>query len=226
MATVPLWLSAVVNRLQVLNAAGRLSDAAATELTRVAGEAFADNASDLGVDGVDLVVCEYPGVAIHELGVGGYTPSAALVFVSIEPRRLDEVLARGDALAATIAHELHHAKRWAGPGYGDRLIDSVVSEGLATVYEIERYGVVPLYAVSDSDLTSLWERARPVLHEQGHHTEWFFGGPNVPRWAGYAMGVELVRDVLARRGLTARDAAHLPTADFLAASSRAQRRPE
>lgn len=185
-------------------------------MTTVAAKTLDGVAAQLKLEGVDLVITEFPGLAIEDLGVGGYCPSAHLVFVAIDPD--SQVFSVSDAwhefFISTIAHELHHAKRWQGPGYGLRLIDSMVSEGLATMYETAWTGTAPLYAKIEADISALWQQAAPIAAEHGHHAEWFFGSETVPRWAGYAVGTALVGHFMETMGVSAEEAAWIPSDDF------------
>jgi uncharacterized protein YjaZ len=201
--------------VHVLDAAGLMEPDRRQELTNVAEGAARDAGQDLGTEAADVVVCDYPGLALPGIGVGGYCPGPHLVFVAVEPASMREQW-RED-VASTVTHELHHARRWQGPGYGARLIDSMVSEGLATLYEIERTGHTPPYTHVGGDpdadvFEAWWQRAEPLLDRTDLHAPWFFGtGPAagadvIPHWTGYALGTELARRFCARVGLSAREA--------------------
>lgn len=160
-----------------------------------------------------MVICEYPGLVIPELGVGGYSPGPHLAFVAVEPENptfRDWVR----TIPATIAHELHHVARWRGPGYGTTLLDSLVSEGLTCLYENEFSGALPVYAKNlGIDLNQLWADAVPDLDRADLHTSWFFDVPH-GRWAGYVLGTELCRRYLDRAGLSAAEAVHVDAPVF------------
>jgi hypothetical protein len=184
-------------------------------LTDVAEHAAREAGEDLRIEAVDVVVCDYPGLALPGIGVGGYCPGAHLVVVAVEPEHLREQWR--DDVASTVTHELHHARRWQGPGYGVRLIDSMVSEGLATLYEFERTDRTPPYAhvggdPERDDFAGWWDRAVPLLNRTDQHAPWFFGtgsavgADEIPRWTGYALGTELARRFCMQQGLSAREA--------------------
>lgn len=200
----------------LLDAAGRLDPATAEELRAVAGDAARDVGEDLGLDGVDLVICDYRGLALPGIGVGGYSPSDCLAFIAIEPGTPAFRDHWRSALPRTIAHELHHVRRWQGPGYGTTLRDSLVSEGLATLYEIQARGAAPPYAeaVTDSVRDDLWAQARTLLDRTDQHARWFFGGSDLPLWSGYTVGTELARRYCLARGTTARDAVDVAAEEF------------
>lgn len=191
-------------RVHVLDTAGQLGPALAREVEDAARSAADEAAHDLGIAGADLVICDYRGLALPEIGVGGYSPGAALAVVGVEPWTDEFRDGWRTALPATIAHELHHVRRWQGPGYGRRLIDSLVSEGLATLYETEVTGTAPCYASAFdlSELEQYWREAQPLLERVDQHARWFFGVDDLPRWVGYGLGVELAKRYCAEHGTT------------------------
>lgn len=81
-------------------------------------------------------------------------------------------------------------------GYGQTLLEILVSEGLAQHYETLERDSPPPWAQAPANLDVLWNRASPLLNTTDFEFEaWFYGSPaeNLPRWAGYALGYELVR---------------------------------
>jgi hypothetical protein len=147
---------------------------------------------------VSVVIYRDPMGVIPETGVGGFSPSAHVATIAVDPanpffggRMVMEV-------PATIIHELHHCSRWAGPGYGRTLLEALVSEGLAQHFEADfRGGVAPFYAssLSPADLESLSLRAIQEFDSQDYsHSDWFFGSvsKNIPKRSGYSIGFNLV----------------------------------
>lgn len=51
-------------------------------------------------------------------------------------------------------------------------------------------------------MAGLWQRAQAELHQPYDHNAWFFGSADrqLPRWAGYALGYELVQRFFAATG--------------------------
>ncbi|MED5610073.1 DUF2268 domain-containing putative Zn-dependent protease [Pseudomonas sp. JH-2] len=98
-------------------------------------------------------------------------------------------------LLAMLGHELHHCARWSGPGYGRSFAEALASEGLACAFESElRPGYLPFYAAAELPAAIHEQARRQLAHGQYDHAAWFFGsGPGIPRHAGYALGLELVR---------------------------------
>ncbi|EYB69326.1 hypothetical protein DEIPH_ctg008orf0040 [Deinococcus phoenicis] len=189
----------MANVLHLMNAGGFLSPALAAEVREVAEAALTRYAARLGLDGVDAAVYVSPTWTLPETGVGGYTPTGNWLQITLDPANPRFGTAWRQELGPTLAHELHHARRWRGPGYGQTLLDALVSEGLAQRFEAEDREGPPPYAHIDAELEPLWQRAQAELDAPSYdHAAWFFGSEaeGLPRWAGYALGYELVRRFL------------------------------
>lgn len=167
------------------------------------------------------MLCDYTGYQDIETGLGGYCPNELLVFIAIDP--LNPALGKSwpEVLPSTVAHELHHASRYRGPGYGWTLRESIVSEGLATAYELGVTGRMPPHGLRYSDardqhdLEFWWQKARENFDRTDQHPRWFFGEQDVPRWMGYRLGLEASRRYCTAHGTTAREAAHVPATDVV-----------
>lgn len=193
--------------------AARAAAGAGVDLRAVVDDAVAAASDRLRLPPVDVTVGVDPAEAIPEVGVGGRTDVTGAVSISLDPthdrfRRALEVW-----LPVMVAHELHHAVRAeTGPGYGSKVVDAMVSEGLADAFTEEVHPNAP---------PSPWTRAlgrqatcrwwREAQRERGHygHAVWFFGAGRIPRWAGYTVGYRLVRSYL--REHPGRSAADLAT---------------
>lgn len=169
---------------------------------------------------VDVIVQVNPYGATAELGVGGYSPGAHTVFLSLDPDHPAFEATWARELPPMLAHELHHCARWTGPGYGSSLLEALVSEGLAQQFEREfRNGQAPIYAraLTDEQLEILGRRAQLEYDVSPHdHAAWFYGSADLglPRWTGYTLGFELVGRHLASTGSTAADAWTWPADGF------------
>lgn len=212
----------MANVLHLMNAGGHLSPALADEVREVAGAALTRHAARLGLDGVDVAVYVTPWT-LPETGVGGYAPLPHWIQITLTPENPNFASHWRQEVPATLAHELHHARRWRGPGYGQTLLEALVSEGLAQHYEAEERGEVPPYAHITADLEPLWERAQAELDAPNYsHPAWFYGSETagLPRWAGYALGHELVRRFLGAEGGDALTHADTPAERFRTAWAR------
>ncbi|RCS21626.1 peptidase [Phyllobacterium salinisoli] len=136
---------------------------------------------------------------IPEKGHLGYAPKPGVVFIIVDPEN-SALQANVDAsLERMFAHELHHAARWDGPGYGSSLGEALVSEGLAGHFVLELFGGLPepWEQLPESEIRNQailaaqeWDRAHY------NHESWFFGRGDLPRWLGYSLGFRLVERFL------------------------------
>jgi len=145
------------------------------------------------------VVVKSGTYVISEKGHSGYCPESGVVYITVDPE--NPAFCKNDAqsIERMFAHELHHAARWAGPGYGFTLGEAIVSEGLAGHFSLELFGGMP----------EPWEslnldEVQPhllQLHENWNRTDydhnaWFYGTSHLPRWLGYTAGFNLVSSYL------------------------------
>ena len=149
---------------------------------------------------VDIVFCDNQRATIDEIGgIGGFTPNANLIFISLNPRHPNFTKALKKELSFTLTHELHHTIRWRKQVKGDTLLEAMIFEGLADHFAIE---------VTGRNKPSPWSHAltpeqkktmlKKAEEEWGLSTYdnnlWFFGSSLdvVPRWAGYTLRYDLV----------------------------------
>lgn len=146
------------------------------------------------MDACDVVVIDDPYQAIPETGVGGFTTSRHLIYVYCDPRKkINE-----DEVFYTFCHELYHARRYDGPGHGKTLFDAMIFEGLSVAFEAEVSGgkgsFLSRFMATKTDTASLVKRVREHFDdEQFDHFHWFIAeSPELPRWAGYRVGYQIV----------------------------------
>lgn len=205
-----------MNALHVMNAAQKLTPQQAEDIREILQAALEKHARQLEVNGVDVALHITPW-GLPETGIYGYAPLGHYVELTVNPDNPNFAACWRTELPATLAHELHHAKRWQGAGYGQTMLEVLVSEGLAQHYEKAERGKPPPYALPPANLPELWQQAAPLLNSTDFGYEaWFFGSEaqNLPRWAGYALGFELVRRYFAVNGGDAVTHAQTPAAAF------------
>ncbi len=191
-------------RLHWLEAAGSLSPWREVLTAEVhAGCKAADRRATLPT--VDIVVQNVPRSGIPELGMGAnaYRPNCFSLSLDPQNPRFADSLAEG-IVQRLVVHELHHCLRMAAIGWNHTLGDALVSEGLAGHFVHECLETPPELwetALGAEGLAEWSERARGeagALHY--NHAAWFYGsafpyrGDSAapPRWAGYAIGFDLV----------------------------------
>ena len=162
----------------------------------------------LGLDSMDVICIADAKMVIPETGVGGFTPGRHLIYLYIDPDQTPSE----DEIFYTLCHEMHHAKRYEGPGYGKTLLDSVVFEGLATCFEAEvsdDKAFLVNHLSERDDVAELTQRVQEHLDDTDfNYYEWFINDPsgNLPRWTGYLVGYRLVKSYLAATNKKASEA--------------------
>lgn len=172
------------------------------------------------MDRLDVVVAAEAWV-IREWGLSGRANGPGRITFTLDPTspRLHD-LERPDRMLATLAHEMHHVARLRSGIETYTLGGRFVSEGLAQCFEEEVGAPAPFYALAldDESLKRMAARARPLLSANEYdHDNWMFGrkgDPEWPRYAGYSLGYALVSAWLAKKELSALDAAGVPATEI------------
>lgn len=145
-----------------------------------------------------------PGIDVKR--VGGYTPSGSVIQIALNPKsRITGAYL--DLLSMTVAHELHHAARWNGIGFGDTLFDVLISEGMGKLFEGEVTGLEldPLIAKFGTDEMRGWyaKAKKEFLSEKYSYADWFFGSEAraIPKRMGYALGCYIVSEYMRLKNL-------------------------
>lgn len=182
--------------LHILRASGRL-EPHLNDLEQTIKGAITKTAGCISLHLIDMVVYDDPRGVIRGFGQGGRTHNAYVVSISLDPAFADfQKIVLGNDLPRSISHELHHAVRWRAVGYGKTLLEVLISEGLAVYFEQEVWGGKPspwATALSKKVLAEIHVQARTeYANTKYDHTRWFFGTGDLPRWAGYTLGYQLV----------------------------------
>lgn len=133
---------------------------------------------------------------IESLGIGARTLPENKVLFQLDPANLHLVESLNKWQRRQIAHELNHVAR----GISDQtLLDALVFEGLATVYE-ENWGGEYLETpwgntLKGESLKEEWQRIQKGLNLPfSNYQDWFYGeNPDKPMWPGYALGKAIVK---------------------------------
>ncbi len=144
---------------------------------------------------LDILVQRSPFV-IPETGIGGHAYGPTLIHLRLDPANpsFAGTLASG-GLRRAVAHEVHHALRMAGPGYGRSLGEALVSEGLAGQFTARLFHTPAEpweRAVDDATLQAHFPTADALADTRYDHNAWFFGTGALPRWFGYTAGFRMV----------------------------------
>lgn len=160
----------------------------------------------LPIKDVDIVFYDNPQGTIDEIGgIGGFTPNANSIFISLNPQHPRFRDALKEELLFTLVHELHHTIRWQKSVEGDTLLEALIFEGLADHFAMEitgRQNPLPWSrALTPEQKKVFLKKASAMWMEPAYDNNlWFFGSDpeKIPRWTGYTLGYDLVSDYLKR----------------------------
>jgi uncharacterized protein YjaZ len=156
----------------------------------------------LGVNMVNVSIYANQELVIPETGVGGYTISGEWFFVYINPMCSEKNIADmiNKLIPGIVYHEMNHIARWNSAGYGTTLPDTMISEGLANIFAIDKWGKdKPLWSNYTKReiklLLDIFQQRNKKDDVNYDHGEWFYGSGKLPRWIGYKLGSYLIRSV-------------------------------
>lgn len=129
---------AVTVNLHILNARGKL-DFVRERIEKTFFYGVTTISALLPIADIDVIV-QASTFVIPETGMGGWSPAADVLYISIDPANPNLLRDFDTEFLATLGHELHHCLRHGGPGYGRTLGEALVSEGLACHFETELRG--------------------------------------------------------------------------------------
>lgn len=147
-----------------------------------------------------ITVHNMPHRVIKEQGCGGYTPSAEwmqlYVDVDSELWGSEELLTN---LKNTLVHEFSHTVRWATASYGYTLIETIVSEGLATAFEKEKINQeIEWGTYSKDEMDAILSFAKKLSSDEiqttADHSQYLFGNDIIPKYFVYKLGTYIVEE--------------------------------
>jgi uncharacterized protein YjaZ len=149
---------------------------------------------------IDIVVYDNQFGVIPEIGIGGFTPYSYLIFISLDPTFPNLKKSITGQFSRTLAHEIHHAIRSKYVGYGNTLLEALITEGLADHFDLEINQTKPQIwdiALNKKQIENFKKLAtKEFFNKKYYHNNWFFGSKNIPKWTGYTLGFNLVADYL------------------------------
>lgn len=193
----------------IANATGKL-DKLQDKIEQSVREAKELGTKLLNVDEVDIIFSYHPKYTIPELGVGAYTLSEDRIDIRLDPSKEIEVA----EITAQLVHEMHHTVRWQEPGYGKTFAETMVSEGLATLFEEEALGKTPIYSQVELPVEEI-NLANSILDKEDYdHYVWFFGNGDITRWFAYTYGYRICKEYGKKTSKTAAELVHEPASSF------------
>lgn len=155
----------------------------------------------LSIDLINIVIYPNRDLTIQKIGAGGFAPNSEWIRLAIDPFYKEEDIEYiiKNIIPLSVYHEMNHAARWNKPGYGNTLLDAIISEGLAIVFAEENWNSfeAPWGKYKQEEIKKYLEFLNKRNKDQDknyNHTEWFFG-KGKPKWLGYKLGSFIVRVV-------------------------------
>lgn len=188
--------------LNILDAGGTLESYKAI-ITQNFNRSIVKITRHLPIDKVDVVIRDNANGIIPEIGIGGHAYGPYFLIVSLHSKRDNCRQVIEEELLGILAHELHHCLRYRSVGYGKTLLNSLISEGLATYFEREMTGTVRPWAtaLTQKEIHFWMNKAQKEFVSVNYdHRAWFFGSKEkkIPRWTGYSLGYKVVGDYLTK----------------------------
>ncbi len=153
-----------------------------------------------------LAITVYPQASwcIPDTGETGYTPSADWMQITLDlTGRIHPVATVIEKrIPPVVYHEMNHVKRWLTTGFGTTFREHVVTEGLATAFEMDqvKHDIHPFFVVSQEEIGTilkLVKENKDRILTAYNYDEWFVrGSAVVPKWAGYKLGYYLIQEAL------------------------------
>jgi uncharacterized protein YjaZ len=163
----------------------------------------------------DLILKVYPGKdVIPETGEGGSIASPNKAFWIVSPDRPEGIIAIAEReLRGTLFHELHHLVRSQTPD-SDTLMDRVVTEGLATLFERDEAGMPAPWGQYPQHAAD-WVKELIAQPSGASWKPWMSRHPDGRRWIGYKAGTYIAEQASRASGKSSAELANVPTAEVL-----------
>lgn len=170
-------------------------------ITKSTASLVEEKVQDLG--NIDVVFYNNPGATFKEIGLGGYTPVANTVFISLDLKHPHIGKSVEEDLPYMLAHEFNHAIRFRTPIQRETLFEAMISEGLADHFAIEILGAEKKPQWVDALTEEQKKYYFEIISKEWDvvpydHNAWFYGSveKNIPRWTAYTLGFQLVEDYI------------------------------
>lgn len=150
---------------------------------------------------INITVYPFVWYMLGKPWVGGVTKSKEWFELTVPPK-----IYLPDDLEGIVYHELHHIAReysyYTEIGGHKSLLNSIFSEGLATVFEMEQVpSRIPVCIRNDYDILELkkwFPELREKMWSSNYSHETWFLGKGKPWWLGYRIGKYLVDQISIR----------------------------
>jgi uncharacterized protein YjaZ len=151
---------------------------------------------------------------INETGETGSVFAPNVVYWTVDPRRSGGVMKIVEAqLRPTLFHEFHHLVRGTTIN-ASSLMDRVITEGMATVFERDLAGAPVPWGDYPADV-SRWVDELLALSPDARVDDWMFRHPDGRRWIGFKAGTYLVDRAARISGRSAAELVSTPTEEVI-----------
>lgn len=137
-----------------------------------------------------------PEIIIPEIGIGGRTTERRDIIIAIDFSRHNIENIIRTQLPSIIYHELSHVIRSIHKNLNITLLESLVTEGIASYIEKGVFKRKVLYIEPIIGETKYWKIAQKNFENKKYsykdYSEWFFGANKLPRWIGYRIGYLMI----------------------------------
>jgi hypothetical protein len=152
---------------------------------------------------------------IPETGETASAHPPDVVYWTVDARRPEGISAIASRqLRATLFHEFYHLVRESKVPAGEALMDRIVSEGLATVFERD-FAHTPVPWGDYPPNVEAWAAEVLALEPGAARDEWMGRHPDGRRWIGYKVGTFFADRAVRRSGRSVIDLVWMPAAEIV-----------
>lgn len=201
-------------KFYIANATGDFSKSYIDKIESVYIESEKIIIDRLNANKIDIIFVNSPYGVISEIGIGGIAPGPHNIYISLDPKRDNWSIKN---MLLTICHESHHCMRWRKPGYGNKIGEEIISEGLATLFEEEVGNETPIYAKVDISSDEIKEVKQHLNDKSQYakHQKWFYGTDEIQKWFGYTYGYKLSKAYSEKVNKSASELVHIEANNIL-----------
>lgn len=166
-------------------------------------------------DCLTIVVRPHFTHVIPEYGTGGYTYDSEFIEITFDSKLPYGLEATLKSLCETVFHEGNHAARYNVAEFDGRFINSIVTEGLATVFERDHAMYQPLYGQYEDDtIMHNWYKEISA-GDWDNRGELMFEHPDGRKWVGYKTGTWLIDRAVKLSGKAVIELTPLPADEII-----------
>lgn len=164
---------------------------------------------------LNIVVRPHFQHVIPEYGTGGYAYDSEFIEITFDkliPFGAERML---KSFYETVFHEGNHAARYNSIEFDGRFINSIVTEGLATVFERDHASYEPLYGQYEDDSTMQRWYKEVSEGDWDKRAELMFQHPDGRKWIGYKTGTWLVDTAIKKSGKSVSELTTMSTDEII-----------